>query len=104
MDTFSIFLDPLQVLFATLKSRAPMIYPVQVRAARSLLGMGQEELARLASMSVVTVKRLEAAGTEMRGSAKTMSRIQRALESAGIIFIDQDDTNGPGVRLKRPIP
>ncbi len=81
-----------------------MIYPVQVRAARSLLGMGQEELARKASMSVVTVKRLEAAGTELRGTAQTMARIQRALEAAGIVFIDQDEKNGPGVRLKKPLP
>ena len=55
-------------------------------------------------VGVVTIKRLEAAGTEIRGSAQTIARIQRALEAAGIIFIDQDGSNGPGVRLKKPLP
>jgi transcriptional regulator with XRE-family HTH domain len=81
-----------------------MIYPVQIRAARGLLGMGQEELAELASISVVTVKRLEAAGTLIRGSAQTLNRLQRALERAGIEFIEQNGSQGPGVRLRDPLP
>jgi transcriptional regulator with XRE-family HTH domain len=80
-----------------------MIFPVQIRAARNLLGLNQEDLAKRASIAVVTLKRLEAAGTEIRGSAQTMARIQQALEKAGIIFIDQDAQAGPGVRLRRPI-
>jgi transcriptional regulator with XRE-family HTH domain len=82
----------------------PLIYPIQIRAARGLLGMSQEELAARAELGVVTIKRLEAAGEEIRGSAKTTARIQRALEAAGIIFIDQDGANGPGVRLRNPLP
>lgn len=81
-----------------------MIYPVQIRGARGLLGMGQEELAALASVSVVTVKRLEAAGTRIRGSAQTLSRLQLALEKAGIEFIQQNGSHGPGVRLRDPLP
>lgn len=81
-----------------------MIYPVQIRAARGLLGMGQEELASLALVSVITVKRLEAAGIQIRGSAQTFNRLQRALEGAGIIFIEQDGAQGPGVRLRDPLP
>ena len=80
-----------------------MIYPIQVRAARSLLGISQDELSRSASISVITVKRIEAAGTDLKGTAQTMASIQRALESKGIIFIDQDDKQGPGVRLKKPL-
>ena len=81
-----------------------MIYPIQVRAARSLLALSQDELAQRAKLSVVTIKRLEAAGTEIRGSAQSMSRIQKALEAAGIMFIDQDEGRGPGVRLRKPLP
>jgi predicted transcriptional regulator len=81
-----------------------MIYPVQVRAARGLLGMGQGELATLASISIVTVKRLEAAGIQIRGSAQTLSRLQRALEGAGVVFIEQNGSQGPGVRLRDPLP
>jgi len=80
-----------------------MIYPIQIRAARSLLGMGQEELAELAAISVVTVKRIEAAGSEIKGSAQTYARMKLALEKAGIIFINQNDDEGPGVRLKKPV-
>lgn len=76
-----------------------MIVPVQIRAARALLGMSQDELAATADIGVVTLKRLEAAGTEIRGSAKTLSKIQRALTQAGITFIEDDGVHGPGVRL-----
>lgn len=77
-----------------------MLYPLQVRAARSLLGMSQQDLAVKASIGVGTVKRIEAAGETVAGTAQTMARIQRALEAAGIVFIEQDDKHGPGVRLK----
>ncbi len=33
----------------------------------------------------------------------TLARIQRALEGAGVVFIDQNREGGPGVRLKDPI-
>ena len=81
-----------------------MINPAKIRAARSLLGMRQHELAELASLSVVTLKRLEAAGTEIKGSARTFNKLQQALEDSGIIFIDQDDKHGPGVRMRDPAP
>jgi len=39
----------------------------------------------------------------VRGSAKTFARVQRALEQAGIEFIDQHENKGPGVRLRDPV-
>jgi len=36
--------------------------------------------------------------------AADRARIQAALEAAGIVFIDQDGTRGPGVRLRNPLP
>ena len=77
---------------------------MQVRAARGLLGLSQAELSKLAGIGLATLQRLEAAGVEIRGSAKTLSRVQSALEAAGIIFIDQDALHGPGVRLLEPLP
>ena len=50
-----------------------------------------------------TVKRIEAAREELTGNAQTMGRIQRALEAAGIVFIEQDGRSGPGVQLREPI-
>jgi transcriptional regulator with XRE-family HTH domain len=81
-----------------------MIFPVQISAARVLLDLSQLELANLASVSVGTVKRIEAERDQLAGTMRTLSKIQRALEAAGIIFIEQNDTEGPGVRLRNPFP
>jgi len=51
--------------------------------------MDQEELARSASVSVVTVRRLEAPGGPGRVGPGTVDEIQRALEAAGAEFIDR---------------
>jgi transcriptional regulator with XRE-family HTH domain len=80
-----------------------MIFPIQIRAARVLLGLGQQDLATHAGVGLGTIKRIEAAGEELIGKAQTLARIQRALESKGIVFIDQDEKQGPGVRLKKPL-
>jgi predicted transcriptional regulator len=81
-----------------------MIYPVQVRAARVLLGIGQQELAERSAVGLATLKRIEAAGVELTGTVQTMTKIKKALEAAGIVFIDQNDGQGAGVRLKKPLP
>jgi transcriptional regulator with XRE-family HTH domain len=81
-----------------------MIRPVQIQAARSLLGLSQVELAKRASIGLATLQRLEKAGGEVRGSARTIWKLQRTLEAAGVIFIDQDEERGPGVRLRKPLP
>lgn len=81
-----------------------MIFPVQISAARVLLGLSQMELADLSSVSIGTVKRIEAERDQLAGTMRTISRIQQALEAAGIIFIDQDGSQGPGVRLRDPLP
>jgi len=78
-----------------------MIFSREIRAARALLGWSQVELAAAASVGVATVRRLETAGTEIRGSVDTVWKIQRALESAGIEFIPAEAGRGPGVRLRR---
>ena len=81
-----------------------MLYPLQIRAARALLSMSQQELARRSGVGLATIKRIEAAGSELTGTAQRLFRIQKALEAAGIAFIDEDDRQGPGLRLKRPLP
>ncbi len=80
-----------------------MIRPVQILAARSLLGLSQTELAKRASIGLATLQRTEAGGSEVRGSAKTIWKLEKALEAAGIMFIDQDEAHGPGVRLRKPL-
>jgi predicted transcriptional regulator len=76
-----------------------MISSDQIRAARALLSVNQTKLAEWASISVATVKRIEAT-TEIRGAADTLWKIQRALEEAGVEFIPAEAGRGPGVRLR----
>lgn len=70
----------------------------QLRAARSLLGLTQAEVAEAAGVSVPTVKRAEGQGA-VNASDKAQQAIQNALERAGIQFIPENG-GGLGVRLK----
>jgi transcriptional regulator with XRE-family HTH domain len=64
-----------------------MIVPAQIKAARALLGLGQQELSELADVGISTLKRIELA-TDFSGAARrTLWKIQTALESAGVEFI-----------------
>lgn len=74
-----------------------MITPTQCKMARAGLGLGVRELAFLASVSTNTIARLER-GEEL--NPRTLSAIQDALETAGVIFIDENG-GGPGVRLRK---
>jgi transcriptional regulator with XRE-family HTH domain len=76
-----------------------MIDAAQIRAARALLDMSQSDLAKIASVHVATIRRIEAA-TEVRGAAETLWKIQTALEKSGIEFIPAEEQKGPGLRLR----
>ena len=75
-----------------------IITPEQVRAARALLRLDQEELARRAQVSVVTVRRLEAPNGLSNVAVATVDEVQHALEAAGAEFIDR------GVRRRARTP
>jgi len=72
----------------------------QLKAARTLVGWSQQELASAAKVSLPTIKRLEAADGWLGGRQTTAEKIQAALEKAGIQFIDENG-GGPGVRLRK---
>jgi DNA-binding XRE family transcriptional regulator len=72
----------------------------QIKAARALLAWSQEQLAVAADVSIPTIKRLEAGEGPLGGRDKTGAKIQMALETAGIVFIDENG-GGPGVRLRK---
>ena len=76
-----------------------MIDAGQIRAARALLNISQTDLAKIASVHVATVRRIEA-GPELRGAAETLRKIQTALEKAGIEFIPAEEHRGSGLRLR----
>jgi predicted transcriptional regulator len=76
-----------------------MITPAQIRAARALLGWKQVDLAKAAGLSALAVKGAEGGRTDPRTS--TLNAIERAIEEAGVKFLDAGDAStGPGVCLK----
>jgi len=72
----------------------------QLKAARSLVGWSQEELASAANVSLPTIKRLEAVDGPLGGRQTTADKIRTALQKAGVDFIDENG-GGPGVRLRK---
>jgi len=76
----------------------------QIRAGRALLRWSADDLARESAVGITTIRRAEV--TESKTSMTTANdlAIRRALENAGVEFIDENGS-GPGVRLrKRPRP
>ncbi len=80
-----------------------MITVAQLRAARALIGWSQPELAERSGVGIATVRRMEGARGLPKTTAENVWKVQQALEDAGVIFIDQNEEGGPGVRLKDPI-
>ena len=78
----------------------PKVSIRQLKAARTLVGWSQEDLANSAGISLPTIKRLEAKEGWIAGRQTTTQRIREALEKAGIQFIDENG-GGLGVRLKK---
>ena len=78
-----------------------MIEPAQIRAARALLGWRQGDLARASGVGPATIHRIEKASSGSTGYVSTLSRIQAAFETAGVLFIDDDGSAGIGVRLAK---
>ena len=72
----------------------------QIRAARSLIRWSAEDLARESSLSVATIRRAELADGETSMTAANNLAVRRALETAGVEFIDENG-GGPGVRLRK---
>ncbi len=77
-----------------------MITAEQIRGARAMLRWSAKQLAEQAGLSWPTIQRMESTQGVPSGLSKNLVLVQRALERAGIIFIDEDD-EGPGVRLKK---
>lgn len=80
-----------------------MITALQLRAARALLGIEQQTLAKLSGLSVPTIQRMEASETMIRGNVDSLMKLITALDVAGIEIIAEgaaSPAGGRGVRLK----
>lgn len=80
-----------------------MLIAAQIRAARALLNWSQRQLAEKSKLSVPTIKRMEGAMGPERSTDANVEAVRRALEGAGIVFLDakQNKDGGAGVRLKK---
>lgn len=77
-----------------------MVSAAQIRAARALIGITADELARSAQVGSATVKRFELEEGIPPSRSGTLERVKTALESAGIEFIG-DPVRSPGVQLRK---
>jgi predicted transcriptional regulator len=76
-----------------------MITAEQIRGARAMLRWTASELADASGVSLPTIQRMEVRRGVPKSTATNLDLIQRALEKAGIEFIDENG-GGPGVRFK----
>jgi ribosome-binding protein aMBF1 (putative translation factor) len=72
----------------------------QIRAARALLRWSAAELAQQAALGANTIRRAEVAEHETSLTAANDLAVRRALEAAGVEFINENG-GGVGVRLRK---
>jgi hypothetical protein len=72
----------------------------QIRAARALLRWSAEDLARASALGITTIRRAELTENATSLTAANDLAVRRALEGAGVEFIDENG-GGPGVRLRQ---
>jgi hypothetical protein len=76
------------------------ISSAQMRAARALLRWSALDLATASKVGVATIRRVEVVDGEIPATLPNEAALRRALESAGIEFIDNDG-GGEGVRFRK---
>jgi ribosome-binding protein aMBF1 (putative translation factor) len=72
----------------------------QIRAARALLRWSAADLARESVLGANTIRRAEVAEGQTSLTAANELAVRRALEAAGVEFIDENG-GGAGVRLRK---
>jgi predicted transcriptional regulator len=77
-----------------------MLTPRQLVAARALIRWTRDRLAKASGVPAVSIGEFERGETDPR--LTTVSKLRRAMEKAGVEFIDPDAERGAGVRLRKP--
>jgi transcriptional regulator with XRE-family HTH domain len=80
-----------------------MITSEQIRAARALLRWSAQDLADKSEIGFRTVQRFESESGIPASRTRNLIAIRKIFEEAGVVFIDQNEESGPGVKLKDPI-
>ncbi len=82
------------------KPKPKSLSGVQIRAARGLLRWSAEDLARESALGLATIRRAEGMDGLTSLTAANELAVRRALETAGVEFIEENG-GGPGVRLRK---
>jgi len=82
------------------KEKLEPLSSAQIRAARGLVRWSAEDLASASALGLATIRRAEGADSATSLTAANDLAVRRALEEAGVEFIDENG-GGPGVRLRR---
>ena len=79
-----------------------MLTGAQIRAGRVLVDWTGARLSEASGVSLQTIRRMEGEVGTGRSSQANIQAVRRAVEDAGVAFLDADDANGvgPGVRIK----
>ena len=77
-----------------------MLNAAQIRAARALLRWSAKDLAEHSALGVTTIRRAELTEDTTSMTASNDLAVRRALENAGVEFIDENG-GGAGVRLRK---
>lgn len=77
--------------------------PERIKAARTLLGISQQELCDLANIPLITLRRIEGKNSH-KGlvSEDTVQAIMLALETQGVQFLNGGEVaKGDGIAMKK---
>lgn len=77
-----------------------MLTAAQIRAARALLRWTAQDLADRSALGVTTIRRAELAEGLTSLTVSNDLAVRRALETAGVEFIEENG-GGAGVRLRK---
>ncbi len=77
-----------------------MLTSDQIRGARAMVRWSASKLAEMSGVSLPTIHRMESASGVPKSICTNLQAIQKALEDAGVIFIDAND-EGSGVWLRK---
>lgn len=80
-------------------TKAGMFTPLQLRAARVLAQWSRDDLARESGTARETIQNFEMRQSDPKRS--TLLAWRNALQKAGVVFVDEDEHGGPGVRLRK---
>jgi transcriptional regulator with XRE-family HTH domain len=77
----------------------PSMTSLQLKLARTALGLGVRELAAAAGVSPTTVTRFESGKGGIQSG--NLEKLQKVLEDGGVTFLGAEGGVGPGIRVNR---